>query len=196
MMKKYLLVTCITLFAFITNKLASGWVHIEQTTINNEKLDIYFFDYLSKLEKVQPDFIQYKGRAFTDVLKNVQFQFPAYVAKRSVHEDSVIYYILRPNIKKADNPYFYDLEIVKTGKDFPIEDLEDQALYKEHIVKLIDTVRCRGALISEYNFIIQNNPDKDKLIGNGIQIADSIYVRVLPYKEVKGAFYKLIEVNL
>ena len=153
---------------------------------------------MSKLDQVQPDYTKLKGREYTNALKKVQFRFPAYAAKKREikKEDSVLYFLLRPNESKADRPYFFDLQIVKVKKDFPIESLEDESKYKDRIIKTTDATACRGSLISEYNKAIQDNPNKDKLIGNGIQITDSIFTRVIPYSEFKNAFYRLIEANL
>jgi hypothetical protein len=192
-MRKQLLFLCIILVGYKTEKLPEGWTQIEKTKIGGEKIEIYFFDYMVRLEKLQPDYLQYKGREFTNILQKVQFQFPAYVAKRKVDRDSVIYFILRPNENKSDSPYFFDFEVVKVEKDFPLESLENKSAYKDKILKTLDAKGCRGSIVSEYNILIQNNPNKKKLIGNGIQIADSIYTRVIPYEELKKPFYKLIE---
>ncbi|MEI9945888.1 MAG: hypothetical protein WDN26_16915 [Chitinophagaceae bacterium] len=195
-MKKYLLISLL-LFAFKSDKLPEGWIEIEKTKVGGEKIEIYFFDYMSKLETIQPNYLQYKGREFTNFLQKVQFEFPAYVAKRDLKkEDSVIYFVLRPNIDKSDRPYFFDLEIVKVEKDFPINSLENKESYKYRILKTTDANGCRGSLVTEYNKIIQNNPNRAQLIGNGIQIADSIFTRVIPYEEFKKPFLKIIEANL
>ena len=112
-MNKYLLSTCLIFFVFKIGELPVGWTKIENTKIGGEKIEVYFFDYMSKLDELQPDYLQHKGREFTDILQKVQFQFPAYVAKRNVaNEDSVIYFILRPNEAKSDGPNIFDLEIV------------------------------------------------------------------------------------
>lgn len=186
----------IIFFAFKANNLPEGWIKIDKAKINGDKVEIYFFDYMSKLDKIQPDYGQFKGRAFTKILQKVQFQFPAYVAKKAVpKEDSVIFFILRPNESKSASPYFFDLEIAKVHKDFPLLSLEDKTAYKDRILKTSDAPGCRGSLVSEYNKLIQNSPNKDKLIGNGIQITDSIVTRVLSYEELRKPFYKLIESN-
>ena len=196
-MKNYLLLICVLFAAFKTDESPEGWTQIEKTKIGGEDITIYFFDYLSRVEKLRPDYLQYKGRDLTNFLQNIQFQYPAYVAKRSlIQQDSVIYFVLRPNEKKADSPYPFDLEIVKTDKDFALQSLEDKATYKDKILKVLDANGCRGGLLSEYNKIIQSLRNKDEVIGNGIRITDSIFTRVIAYKEVKTPFYKLIESNL
>jgi hypothetical protein len=196
-MKKYLLFICVLLAAFKPDQSPEGWTEIEKTKIGGADITVYFFDYLSKVEKLQPDYLQYKGRDLTNFLEKIQFQYPAYVAKRSIiQEDSVIYFILRPNEKKKNTPFYFDLEIVKTHKDFALQLLEDKAAYQDKILKITDATGCRGGLLSEYNKIIQSLRNKDEIIGNGIRITDSIYTRVLPYKEIKAPLYKLIESNL
>jgi len=195
-MKKYLLLTSVLLFAFKASELPEGWIRVEETQINGEKVEVYFFDYMSKLDKLQPEYSNQKGNELIKTLQKVQFQFPAYVAKKNVaKEDSVIYYILRPNESKSESPFFFDLEIVKVSKDFPLQSLEDKAAYKERILKVTDAKGCRGALVCEHNKLIQNSPNKEKLIGSGIQITDSIFTRVIAYKEIKNTFYRLIESN-
>jgi hypothetical protein len=194
---KYLLSICLIFFVLKTGELPVGWMQIEKTKIGREKIEVYFFDYMSRLGELQPDYLQHKGREFTDILQKVQFQFPAYVAKRKVgKEDSVIYFILRPNEAKSNGPNIFDLEIVKVNEDFPLQSLEDKMAYKDRILKITDAPGCWGSLVNEYNKIIQDSPNKEKLIGNGVQITDSIFTRVIPYKELKRFFFKLIETNL
>ena len=194
-MKKYLL-SCFFLFAFKATSLPVGWLEIEKTAVKGEELEVFFFDYTSKLYEVAPDIEKYKERQFTNKLEEVQFQFPAYAAKRNVKgEDSVIYYILRPDKSKMDQPFYFNLEIVKTGKSFALESLEYKSNYQDHILKTVPAPTCRGSLISGYMSIIQDSPRKKELIGNGFRLTDSIFTRVLPYSEVRKPFYKLIEIN-
>ena len=196
-MKKYLLIICVLFAGFKSDESSEGWIQVEKTKIAGEDFTIYFFDYLSKVEKLRPDYLQYKDQDLVNFLQKIQFLYPAYVAKRSIiQEDSAIYFILRPNEKKLDSPYPFDLEIVKTDKYFALQSLEDRATYKDKILKTLDANGCRGGLLSEYNKIIQSLQNKDEVIGNGIRITDSIFTRVVAYKEVKTPFYKLIESNL
>jgi hypothetical protein len=192
------LIICFLFFGGYGNNIPEGWTKVEKkAAVGKTKLEVYFFDYMSRVEKLHPDFSRYKGRAFTNILEEVQFQFPCYVAKRKLaEEDSSIYYVLRPNIVKKDQPYFFDLQIVKVGEDFPLENLENTKDYEHLIIKTIYATGCRGSLVCEHNRFIQNAPDRQKLIGNGIQITDSIFTRVLPYEEIKRPFFKLIEANL
>jgi hypothetical protein len=196
-MKQIIFILSIVLLSFKTGKLPEGWTKVETVTIASQKADIYFFDYMSKMEVREPDYRQYKGRAFTDILQKVQFQFPTYAAKMNADKnDSVMYYLLVPNVMKADEPYYFDLRIVRVGKDFQLSNFEDSAGYSGNIVRTVPAIGCRGSLLSEHNRIIQEHPNKEKLIGNGVQITDSIFTRVIPYAESKKAFLKLIEANL
>src|SRR5687767_6254881 len=104
-MIKYLLLSCIILFSFKSNQLPEGWRQIEKAEISGEKVEIFFFDYMSKLDEIKPDYLPVKGKEFLKFLENVYFQYPTYVAKKVVaNEDSVVYFILRPNASKSDNP--------------------------------------------------------------------------------------------
>lgn len=91
--------------------------------------------------------------------------------------------------------FHLDLEVIKVAKDFRIEKLEHKDNYKGYILKSMLAVGCRASTVCEYNLIIQQHPDRDKLIGNGFQIADSIFTRVIPFDEQKKSFYKVIEQN-
>ena len=141
--------------------------------------------------------MELKGREFTNALTDIQFQYPAYVAQRKVDgQDSIIFYILRPNPAKVDRPFFYDLEIVKVEKEFSLESLEQKTAFQGRTIKIVDAPGCRGALVNEHNLLVQRSPNKEQMIGNGIQITDSIFTRVIPYEEVKKQYYKIIENNL
>ncbi|MGN6402278.1 MAG: hypothetical protein ACTHMD_17595 [Flavisolibacter sp.] len=194
---KTFLIGCIFLFGFTTGKLPEGWTKVDNPKIAGKKFEVYFFDYMTRLQKLRPDIMQLKGREFTNALRDIQFQYPVYVAQtKADNKDSVIFYILRPNKAKIDRPFYYDLQVVKVNKDFSLEALENKDEYQKHIIKTIDASKCRGALVGEHNLLVQRNPNKKEMIGNGIQIADSIYTRVIPYEEVKSQYYKVIEDNL
>lgn len=194
---KTLLLSCLFLSAFSTVKLPEGWTKVDNPKIAGQKFEVFFFDYMTRLQKLRPDIMQLKGREFTNALREIQFQYPTYVAQRKVEgQDSVMFYILRPNTAKIDRPFYYDLEIVKVEKNFCLASLESKDGYANHVTKTVDAPRCRGALVGEHNLLVQRNPNKDQMIGNGIPIADSIFTRVIPYAEVKNQFYKIIEDNL
>lgn len=195
--KYFSLFVSLLFFSFQANNLPQGWTKIEKLKIGNQKMEVYFFDYMTRLEILEPNLSQLKGRAFTNRLQKIQCSFPTYVAKRKLDEsDSLIFYVLRPNESKIDRPFYFDLEIVKANADFPLDSLEEQNSYADKILKTVPAIGCRGSIVSEHNLLIQNNPDKAKLIGNGIQITDSIFTRVIPYEEIKKSFSKLIESNL
>ena len=198
LMLKLLVLACFTLVTTYYTGLPNGWTMVDKkASIANVKLEVYFFDYMSRVQKLRPDIAQHKGREFTNILEEVQFQFPSYVAKQKLDkEDSAIYYILRPNASKKESAYFFDLQVVKLGRDFPLQDLEDLENYKQHVIKTIAAKGCRGSLVCEHSRFIQDAPDKKNLIGNGIQITDSIFTRVIPFEEIKKPFYNLIEANL
>lgn len=196
-MKIVFLVTFISFLGGTRNSLPKEWTLVEQTKIGDEEVNIYFFDYMSKLNDMPPDYLSYNGQKLVDFLRNVQFQFPTYIAKRkSATKDSVTYFVLRPDEGKIDQLYFFNLEIVKTAKDVPIELFEDKFKYKDKIVKTIPATRCEGSLLFENSSVIQKISNKKAIIGNGMPIADSIYTRVVPYKEIRESFFKLIESNL
>lgn len=198
MSKKYfLLLSTLFFFSFMAIKTPAGWEKIDKAKVGKEKLELYFFDYMTRLEEARPDFSQLKGRDFTNALQQVQFRYPAYVAKRDLNKvDSVIYYVLRPDEAKSDQPFYFDLEIIKAGHDFSLDSLERKSSYENKIIKIVPAIGCRGALVYENNLLVQKNPDKDKLIGNGIQIAEGIFTRVIPFEEIKKPFLRLIESNL
>ena len=194
---KILLLSCIFLLAFTDLKLPEGWAKIDKPKIAGQKFDVYFFDYMTQLQKLRPDIMQLKGRAFTNALKDIQFQYPVYVAQRKVDgQDSIIFYVLRPNTAKMNRPFYYDLEVIKVYKDFSLASLENKSNYQNHILKTIDAPGCRGSLVGEHNLLVQRNPNKAQMIGNGVMIADSIFTRVIPYEELKKQYYKVIEDNL
>lgn len=64
------------------------------------------------------------------------------------------------------------------------------------IVISLDATGCRGGSIYEYNRVVQDNPDKKKLIGNAMRITDSIITRVIPYEETTNQFFRRIEADL
>lgn len=196
-MKIVFLVACISFLVGTSNTLPKEWTLVEKTKVEDEEVNIYFFDYMSKLNDMPPDYLSYNGKKLVDFLKNVQFQFPTYIVKRkNATKDSVTFFVLRPNREKIEQLYFFNLEIVKTAKDIPIELFEDKFKYKDKIVKTIPAIGCEGSLLFENSSVIQKISNKKAIIGNGMPIADSIYARVVPYKEIRESFFKLIESNL
>jgi hypothetical protein len=196
-MKALLLILSLTFFTNTVEKPPIGWRKIENTKIGGTKMEVFFFDYMNKAVLVRPDITSLKGREFTTALEEIRFSFPYYVAKgKASDKDSVLFYILRPNGEKRKSMNHLDLEIVKVSKGFGLEKLEHQDNYKDYIIKSTPASGCRGGIVSEYNLIVQQHPEKDKLIGNGFQIADSIFTRVIPFEETKKSFYKLIEQNM
>lgn len=196
-MKILLLITVFTLLTNSPKELPKGWRKIETSIINKEEFEIFFFDYMTRIVSTNPNILELKGRQFLNALEDVRFMYPSYVAKQLLPgQDSIIFYVLRPNEEKRKTMFHLDFEVIKVAKDFQIEKLELKENYKRYIIKSMLAEGCRAGSVCEYNSIIQQHPDKEKLIGNGFQIADSIFTRVIPYDEQKKSFYKIIERNM
>jgi len=196
-MKTLLLFISLTFFISTVDKLPIGWKKIESAKIGDTKMEVFFFDYMSKAVLLRPDITNLKGREFTTALEDVRFKFPSYVARGKASEkDSLLFYILRPNEEKRTSMFNLDLVIIKVSKDFAIEKLEYPDNYRAYIIKTVPASGCRGGIVCEHNLIVQQHSEKEKLVGNGYQIADRIFTRVIPFEEIKKPFYKLIEQNM
>lgn len=194
-MNKYFLVGMLAIVSFATIDYPEGWTKVGKEKFNGQKFEVYFFDYFSKVKELEPDLKNYKGSQFTDKLENVHFKFPLYVFSTR-KEEVWKYYILRPNEAKRGTPNFFDIDIVTTEHEMGLNGFEDRSGYKNILSKTIEAKSCRGELIYEYNQMIQRNPNKNNLIGNGIPITDSIFTRVIPYQETKTQFFKSIQEDL
>ncbi len=194
-MKKYIIVIIVALLSFKAGE-PRGWAKVETRKLKTYKAEVYFFDYFSKAAEVYPDISQFKGRAFVDKLADVHFRYPLYVAKVYLKKDTIAYYILRPDRSRKGTPFMFTIDVVKSQQEYILDQLEDTLNYVADRIKIIDAKGCRGGSIYEYNRIVQDNPDNNKLIGNGMRMTDSIITRVIPYEETANPFFRLIEADL
>jgi len=196
-MSKVLISTIIVGILFSNHFLPDGWTFIEKETIRKNRVDVYFFDYMTRLGKLKPEFKNASGRDASDMMTEVEFQFPTYIVEMSVKKnDSVYYFLLLPNPNKIQSPNWYDLVKIGYTEKVPLSTFEDSTKYKANVLSITDAVGCRGSLVYEHSYIIQASPDGKKAIGNGIQIVEGIFTRVVPYSEVKTALFRHIETTL
>jgi hypothetical protein len=195
-MINYFLITVITALSFVADKMPEGWKKIKTEKVGERKFEVYFFDYFTRLQKDQPDIFNYKGTEFTNRMQVIHDKYPLYVFKTK-EKDSLVYFILRtrPSASK-DTPFWLDIDIIKSSTEYGLDRLEDRINYLYELKKTIPAKTCRGGLVYEYSLIIQNNPDKKKLIGGGVAITEGIFTSVLSYEETKKQFFASAEAEL
>jgi hypothetical protein len=188
-MINYFLITVLTALSFVPDKTPEGWTKIKTEKEGYRKFEVYFFDYLSRLEKDLPGIFDYKGKEFTDRLRTIHDKYPLYVFKTK-EKDSLVYFVLRtrPSAPK-DSSFTLCIDIIKTAAEYGLDRLEERNNYLYELKKTIPASSCRNGLAYEYSLIVQRNPDKKRLVGNGIAITQGIFVRVLPYEETKQQFF-------
>jgi hypothetical protein len=181
----------LALVSFTDPELPKGWAKIENTRARGKRYEVFFFDYYSKLKIIQPDITKSKGARYVQKLQYVQSQFPLYVAKTET-DSGFLYYILRPAKAKKEPPFIFDIDIVRSKKEYTLPSLENRNNYTTDLLKTIEAEGCVGELLYEYSQLVQSRPDKKELIGTGVRIKEGVFTRVIPYKETKAQFFKLI----
>ncbi|MDF2192558.1 hypothetical protein [Paraflavitalea sp. CAU 1676] len=170
------------------------WTKIETTQVKGEDVEVFFCDFWAVIGKTQPDLFHIKGDAFVKEAQKIQQQLPTYVVKRKTsNADSVLYYVLRHNVEKKEDPFPFDIEVVRVAKEFPLQSLENRSNYRQYIDTILHAPGCRSYLLCEHHCLIQALKDKEKIIGSGMPVTEGIITRVLPYKSIKASFFNSLE---
>lgn len=172
----------------------NSWKTVEKVKIQKFKGEVIFFDHLIELTK-QLNGSKIADKEMIQRLQDIHFTYPLYVARLEKKKE-FMYYILRADQEKSQSPFFFEVDVVRSSEEIQLYQLLDRANYQDKLLETLPAKACRGELIYEDMEFVQRQSNKDKLVGNGIQLIPGLFTRVIPAKETKEPFIDLIESDL